>query len=274
MNEESQRRKILRLLKGKGPKDVDAFCIYQWVERCHYQGWWDLGEKLGSHIPPNSLDSHYQQRVSYLLKECRTHFNPIEKKDPGTGITPEIDAEVIKSYRLFKSQKKAFIEALKDYDANIKVEFNWKDLNKNHIKKKLYWFFIFYPPGWEKSTFTTSGKRLAFGVHFAFIYYFHRRQLEEYARLSVGVESPLKNGYKNQFKEEIIKGLRLFKEDLSEFELWPTAGIHRGSKLLDIKMPFNSNTWKQAMDYYKKLNSFIPLVSEKIKEFRENGYFK
>jgi hypothetical protein len=39
-------------------------------------------------------------------------------------------------------------------------------------------------------------------------------------------------------------------------------------------MPLNSNTWKEAMDYYKKLNSFILLVLKKIKEFRENGYFK
>lgn len=274
MNEESQRRKILRFLKDKGSKDIDAFCLYQWVERCHYHGWWELAASLGSHIPPNSLNDHYHQRINFLLKECRTHFNPIAKKGPDTGITPEIDTEVIKSYRLFKSQKDAFIEALKDYDANIKFEFNWKDLNQNHIKKKLYWFFIFYPPGWEKSTFTISGKRLGFGVYFAFIYYFQRRKSEEYARLSVGVESPLKNGFKNQFKGEVIKELKSLKEDFSEFELWPNAGIHRGSKLLDIKMPLNSNTWKQAMEYYKRLNPFIPLVSKKIREFRENGYFK
>lgn len=274
MNEESQRRKILRFLKGKASKDVDAFCLYQWVERCHYQGWWDLGEKLGSHIPPNSLSDHYYQRINFLLRECRTHFKPISKRGSSAGLTSDINAEAVKSYTLFKNQKKAFIEALRDYDGNIKFEFDWKDLNEDHIKKKLYWFFIFYPPGWEKSTFTTSGKRLAFGVHFAFIYYFRRRKLEEYTRLSVGVESPLKNGYKNQFKEEIIKELRSFKEDLSEFELWPTAGIRRGSKLLDIKMPLNSNTWKQAIDYYKKLGPFVSLVSEKIKEFRQNGHFK
>jgi hypothetical protein len=274
MNEESQRRKILRFLKGKPSKDVDAFCLYQWVERCHYHGWWDLGVSLGSYIPPNSLSDHYYQRINFLLKECRNHFKPIPKKDSNAGLASEINADTLESYTLFKNQKKALIEALRDYDRNIKIEFDWKDLNENHLKQKLYWFFIFYPPGWDKSTFATSGKRLGFGVHFAFIYYFHRRQLTEYARLSVGVESPLKNGYKRQFKEEIIRELRPFKEDFSEFELWPTAGVHRGSKLLDIKMPLDSNTWKQAMEYYKRLNPFTLLVSKKIKEFRENGYFK
>ena len=89
MNEESQRRKILRLLKGKGPKDVDAFCIYQWVERCHYQGWWNLGVKLGSHVPPNSLDTHYHKRLEYLLSECRLNSTGLDKQ-----YVPKIDSSI------------------------------------------------------------------------------------------------------------------------------------------------------------------------------------
>ena len=89
MNEENQRRKILRLLKGKGPKDVDAFCIYQWVDRCYFHGWWDLGAKLGSSIPPNSLTREYHKRLEYLLSECRSKLKDqfVELKSPkGTRV--------------------------------------------------------------------------------------------------------------------------------------------------------------------------------------------
>jgi len=276
MNEESQRRKILRLLKGKGPKDVDAFCIYQWVERCHYQGWWDLGVKLGSHIPPNSLDPHYQQRVSYLLKECRTQYNETSKSNGGfdSKIDNGIDSNVLKSYNLFKNQKDAFIKALRDYDKHIIIVLNWKNLSEENIRKKLYWFFGFYPPGWEKSAITISGKRLGFGVAFALIYYFDRRSAKEYVRLSVGVESPLKDNYKILFKDEVIKEFQLLRKDFSEFEFWPNAGVHRSGKLFEIKIPLNSNTWLEALEYYKRLGPFIDIVSKKILDFRQKGYFK
>jgi hypothetical protein len=75
MNEESQRRKILRFLKGKGTKDVDVFCLYQWVERCHYHGWWKLGIQTGTAIPPNSLKEEYSKRLNYLLAECRNNLH-------------------------------------------------------------------------------------------------------------------------------------------------------------------------------------------------------
>ncbi len=72
MNKEKQRREILRFLKGKGNKDVDAFCIYQWIERCHFHGWWDIGIALAPSVPPNSLDQDYHKRLNYLLYECRS----------------------------------------------------------------------------------------------------------------------------------------------------------------------------------------------------------
>lgn len=80
MNEESERRQILRFLKGKGTKDVDAFCLYQWVERCHFHRWWKLGIQIGTAIPPNSLKEDYFKRLNYLLADCRNslHKNWIE----------------------------------------------------------------------------------------------------------------------------------------------------------------------------------------------------
>lgn len=71
MNSESQRRKILAFLGGKFTKDIDTFCIYQWVDRCHNEKWWDLGIQLVGHIPSNSLDQQYHKRLDYLKLECQ-----------------------------------------------------------------------------------------------------------------------------------------------------------------------------------------------------------
>jgi hypothetical protein len=84
MNSADTLRQIHRFLKGKYRKEVDAFCIYQWVDRCYFHGWWDLGVKLVSSIPPNSLNQEYHKRLEYLLSECRSKLKDqfIELKSP------------------------------------------------------------------------------------------------------------------------------------------------------------------------------------------------
>lgn len=72
MSKEHQYHEIQRFLKGKYRKDIDAFDIYQWIDRCYFHGWWDLGVKLASSIPPNSLNQEYHKRLEFLLGECRS----------------------------------------------------------------------------------------------------------------------------------------------------------------------------------------------------------
>ena len=89
MDKEYQRRQIQTFIKGKYKKDLDAFCIYQWIERCHFHEWWDTGLSLGSYIPPNSLDSHYHKRLEYLLSECRRNVTSADKQ-----YVPQIDSPI------------------------------------------------------------------------------------------------------------------------------------------------------------------------------------
>lgn len=71
MNESTQRRQIQRFLKGNDKRDIDAFCIYQWIERCYYQGWWEMAVELSPYVTPGTLNPDLQKRLDVLLKECR-----------------------------------------------------------------------------------------------------------------------------------------------------------------------------------------------------------
>ena len=71
MNESIQKRQIQRFLRGQDKRNIDSFHIYQWIERCHIQGWWKMAIELSPSIPPGSLNPEYQKRLEVLLKECR-----------------------------------------------------------------------------------------------------------------------------------------------------------------------------------------------------------
>jgi len=92
MNSEVQLRKINRFLKGKGIKEIDAFCIYQWIDRCHFEGWWDAAVALAPFIPPNALSQDYQKRIEFLLGQCRNHI--YERKDKFVKIGDTQDHQV------------------------------------------------------------------------------------------------------------------------------------------------------------------------------------
>ena len=80
MNRDSQSLKIRRFLEGKGKKDIDAFCIYQWIDRCHFEGWWDMALALAPSLPPNSLNHDYHKRLEYLLSEAGKNLKSLKKE--------------------------------------------------------------------------------------------------------------------------------------------------------------------------------------------------
>jgi hypothetical protein len=79
MNKERQRWRINSFLQGKGSKDIDSFCVYQWIERCHFEEWWDLALSLSRNVPPNSLNDEYHKRLNYLVSFCRDKRSPKRK---------------------------------------------------------------------------------------------------------------------------------------------------------------------------------------------------
>lgn len=83
MDREFQHRQIKNFLDGKYRRQVDSFCLYQWIDRCHFHGWWDLGLSLSSHVPPNSLTEDYHKRLEYLIFIFKMHFHE-GSKDSGS----------------------------------------------------------------------------------------------------------------------------------------------------------------------------------------------
>lgn len=161
-------------------------------------------------------------------------------------------------FELYKEQKNEFIKALKSYDPTIRFKY-YKD-PKDLAAFRKNPFFMFYPSCWEISPGQLSG------VHFSF----HVRA--ENARLCVGVESPIRDEHKEKFKRAVAEELKKLGADLRGFDIWPNAGqSKRKVKLLEVRFPFDSEAWRRAIDYYKQLEQFIVVVSEKIDEYKRKS---
>ena len=157
-------------------------------------------------------------------------------------------------FELYKEQKNELIKALEAYDPTIKFKYHKDPKNLAAFRKNP--FFMFYPSCWEISPVQLSG------VHFGFYV------RAENARLSVGVESPIRNDDKEKFKREVAEELKNRGMGLRGFDVWPNAGQTKSKvKLLQIRFPFDPEASRRAIDYYKQLREFVFIVSEKIDEY-------
>jgi hypothetical protein len=87
MNRDTRLRQIKRFLRGKDRNDVDAFGIYQWIDRCYYEGWWNLAVALGTVILPNALNESYFKRLEFLLAECRRQKDSVYEEPTSIRIS-------------------------------------------------------------------------------------------------------------------------------------------------------------------------------------------
>lgn len=94
MNESTQKRQIQRFLKGNDKRDIDAFCIYQWIERCHIQEWWEMAVELSPYITPGALNTDYQKRLDFILKDCRIKQDASSKKATWAGTSEPRDNRI------------------------------------------------------------------------------------------------------------------------------------------------------------------------------------
>jgi hypothetical protein len=168
------------------------------------------------------------------------------------------------SYRRFKDQKNRFVDALLRAYPHTRLLLNWNDVS---LEKTGNWFIMFAPNEWG------SFKKGFSGVHYTFAYRCEKITSQEFVRLSVGVEKPLRNDFKDQFKMDIVELVKSKKLLLPEFDLWPNAGIRVGVKLLETQVLLNTKTANEILCRYSHLDEFNQLVTGIIKRYNGEGKF-
>jgi hypothetical protein len=183
MNEKSQKRKIIKFLKGKIKEDIDSLCLYQWVERCYFHGWWKMGVALGSYIPPFSLNQEFHKRLEYLLSECRrnTKENSNQIEIPRAKITSP--SEYNTKLRVSYEEAKSLLSDIPNATFQRAIKRNWHVNEEGYANaQSILWLFCWAKTGMGSLESELEAQNV-FNKIFPFTYeFFDSRVDHEWAR--------------------------------------------------------------------------------------------
>lgn len=166
-----------------------------------------------------------------------------------------------KKFALFEDQQNRFKEALLIHDPKIwfpPLRGKFEDYNPGN------WFICFVPSSWGR----WKGN---YGVHFAFMYGRERGSLPERIRLPIGVETPMKKSFQQEFKESVLSRVRAAGTAQSGFVLQAKVM----TKLLECNpIPFNGQSWKGAFEQYIALQPVVDIIARVLKEYQNRGAFE
>lgn len=171
------------------------------------------------------------------------------------------NAQKKSDFDLFLDQSNRFIKALSEYDTTI-----WYPRLRGKFEEDVpgNWFICFVPKVWG------HWKSANYGVHFDLICARAKNKLPVRFRLVVGVESPLKEQYRQVFKEEIISRITARKLNLSGF----TLEAKERKKLIEVDpIPFGPESWRIALDKYIGLHPIIEIIGEVSREYSDKEAF-
>lgn len=163
---------------------------------------------------------------------------------------------------LFMGQQSRFTEALKNHEPGV-----WFPPLRGRMTEDSpgNWFICFVPSSWGR------WQGSVYGVHFEFLYARERGSLPERIRLSVGVETPMKDPFKPEFKETVISRVRAAGIAEAGFVL---QNRPRTKLLEPDPIPFNSHSWQNALERYVALQPVVSIIGQVLKEFDSRGAFK
>jgi hypothetical protein len=181
VDEKSQERKIRAFLRGN-IKKIDAFCLYQWLERCHFHHWWALGISLGSQIPPNALNQEYQKRAEFLRAECHRFFADEQKLDEASRCQQRRQYPYRTRLIVSNDEALSLLRQIGHAKFNNTIRNYWF-VNDGFVKaQSVLWLFCWGKTG-NGSTSTAISVREIFDDLFAFTYAsFDERVDHEWAR--------------------------------------------------------------------------------------------
>lgn len=165
----------------------------------------------------------------------------------------------------FVRQKERFVEGLKARGLLVRWKLNWQTISP---EKPGNWFVMFAPPAW------VVGRGDFSGVHYTLKWYRPRQTAAQPGlRLSVGVESPLRDAYKTDFKRDVVAAVLREQLALPDCRLWPEAGVQRGAKLLETRVPATKDAARILLERYAALERFNAIVAEAIRDYATRGAF-
>ncbi len=162
-------------------------------------------------------------------------------------------------FALFMEQQRLFREALRKYDRSVWFPPLRGTLTEDNPGN---WFIAFVPSSWGRWHGAT------YGVHLDFMYARKHGRKPERIRLPIGVETPMKESFRESFKATVIARVKTKGIGQSGFSL--TA--RRRGKLLEFEpIPFDKESWRAALDRYKAIQPVVTVVSEVLRSYQEAG---
>jgi len=206
-----------------------------------------------SEFVDNNVGTSSSSPVNLPSEVLKTHVSTMENK---TTISSQIKAD----FALFLDQIDRFIEALKEYDNKVwypRPRGKFEENNNNN------WFICFVPEVW-------GHWKANYGVHFTLKYALTKNNLTACFKLTIGVEKPLREQFKQAFKEEVISRFIAKKINLSGFAL----EAKNRKKLLELNpITFGPDSWRIALDRYIDLQPIVKIIGEVSREYSDKGAF-
>ena len=163
-------------------------------------------------------------------------------------------------FALFCEQQELFKNALLEFDSTIwfpKLRGNFEeDVPSN-------WFICFVPSAW-------GHWKVNYGVHFGFLYARANSKRPAQIRLAIGVENPMKEQFKESFKEEVISRIKTRKIEQSSY----TLTAQKRKKLLEVDpVLFNSESWQNVLHKYISMQQVVEIIGKVSVEYQGKGAF-
>jgi hypothetical protein len=163
-------------------------------------------------------------------------------------------------FALFCKQQTLFKNALLEYDPTI-----WFPKLRGKFEEDVpsNWFICFVPTAW-------GYWKINYGVHFGFLYARANSKHPAQIRLAIGVENPMKEQFKEAFKEEVISRINTRKIEYSGF----TLTAQKRKKLLEMDpVSFDSESWHKILQKYIVLHPIIDIIGVVSREYSRKGAF-
>lgn len=181
------------------------------------------------------------------------------------------------TYKQFQKQTSLFFEALEKVEPPVRITVDGRNVRPDNPGN---WFSGFAPTSWGRKIGSGSGGGFGtatVGYGFKYAQDIHG---DDFMRLSIGLENPLKHEFRNEFRKEVSLVVAAQKPPLPfGCRIWPNTIFDnfrfRGTALLECHpIALSDDTWSAAIKNYSILNKgFDQLISQLIRKYSGLGAF-